>query len=89
MPAAEIKCSGQEFEVKAMFIKLTEGLLSYLRAKEVEVALADLSDAALDDIGLTRAELGRRPVQPEAAFPAISLTGSLFALPCPPMAQAA
>ncbi|MFY9291329.1 MAG: DUF1127 domain-containing protein [Methylorubrum rhodinum] len=72
-----------------MFIKLTEGVLSYLRARETEAALADLSDAALDDIGLTRAEIGRRPVQPEAAFPAISLTGSLFALPFAPVAQAA
>ncbi len=73
-----------------MFIKLTEGLLAYLRAKEMEVALADLSDAALDDIGLIRADLGRVSVQPETArLETVGLTGSLFAMPFAPMAQAA
>lgn len=73
-----------------MFIKLTEGVLAYLRAKEIEVALADLSDAALDDIGLTRSDLGRVSVQPQAARPeAARVTGLPFALTFAPMAQAA
>ncbi|GJE76922.1 DUF1127 domain-containing protein [Methylorubrum suomiense] len=73
-----------------MFIKITESVLSYLRTKEMEVALADLSDAALDDIGLTRVDLGRLTVTEEIVLPEIARSSApLFEMPFRPLLQAA
>lgn len=73
-----------------MFIKMMESALSYLRAKETEFALADLSDAALDDIGLSRADLGRLPVRAEIILPEIARPAApVFEMPFRPLLQAA
>lgn len=54
-----------------MFSKVFESVRTHLRARADEEALMNLSDAALDDIGLTRAAVselraGFEPARPEA-----------------------
>ncbi|CAO4144909.1 DUF1127 domain-containing protein [Methylorubrum aminovorans] len=54
-----------------MFSKVSESVRAYLRARANEEALMNLSDAALDDIGLTRGAVselrtGSTPARPEA-----------------------
>ena len=44
-------------EIYSMFGKFLESIRARLRAREDEEALANLSDAALADIGLTRGDL--------------------------------
>ncbi|MGN7126104.1 DUF1127 domain-containing protein [Methylorubrum populi] len=58
-------------EAHPMFSKVFESVRAHLRAKADEEALMSLSDAALDDIGLTRGAVselrtGSDPVRPEA-----------------------
>ncbi|WP_244573343.1 DUF1127 domain-containing protein [Methylorubrum populi] len=53
--------SGGTIEAHLMFGKVFESVRARLRARAEEEVLANLSDAALADIGLTRAALpGRR-----------------------------
>ncbi|HEV2545141.1 MAG TPA: DUF1127 domain-containing protein [Methylobacterium sp.] len=54
-----------------MFSKVSESVRAHLRARANEEALMNLSDAALDDIGLTRGavselRIGSEPARPEA-----------------------
>ena len=50
-----------------MFAKVFESVRATRRARAATEALAGLSDAALDDIGLTRAGAAVRPVPAERA----------------------
>ncbi|CAO4180420.1 DUF1127 domain-containing protein [Methylorubrum aminovorans] len=70
-----------------MFSKVSESVRAYLRARANEEALMNLSDAALDDIGLTRGAVselrtGSAPARPEAVsvaplFAALAFPGAL------------
>jgi len=74
-----------------MITKLVSSVRSYVRVRDAQNALSELSDAALKDIGLTRAEIAflsarPEPVQPMSATARDSLLASLI---YQPTAQAA
>lgn len=62
-----------------MFNKVFESVRAHLRARVEEETLMDLSDAALDDIGLTRGALSALRTGAELAYAEERTIAPLFA----------
>jgi len=62
-----------------MFSKFLESVRTHFRARADEEALMNLSDAALDDIGLTRGAVSELRTGSEPARPEVMAITPLFA----------
>jgi uncharacterized protein YjiS (DUF1127 family) len=71
--------SGGAIEAHSMFSKVFESVRAHLRARADQEALMNLSNAALDDIGLTRGALSELRTGPETARPGAVSVAPLFA----------
>jgi len=81
--AVVLKTSGDGFEVNKMFRQFIVRIATYFRAQATERALQGLSDEALADIGLLRADIAKlgvpaAPVRATTAAARPVFSGPLF-----------